>query len=112
MNISQNNLPSNSGLDENEARTFEAMLPRLRIGLFLGFCIFGGGALFSTLNIFGVISRNGLPPGDGTASVWEWSLIGIGAVIGLAFLVAMTFVKPLVLRVILRAKNRARSNGN
>lgn len=103
MNISQNN--STSGLDENEARTFETMLPRLRMGLFLGFCVFGGGALFSTLNILGIISRNGLPAGNGTASVGEWSLIGIGGVIGLVFLAAMIFVRPLALRAIKRAKN-------
>lgn len=104
MDISQNN-SADSGLNQNETRTFETMLPRLRMGLFLGFCIFGGGALFSTLNIFGFIARNGLRAGNGTASVWEWSLIGIGGVIGLAFLVGMIFVKPLALRVILRAKN-------
>lgn len=101
MNISQNN----SGLDEHEARTFATMLPRLRMGLFTGFCIFGGGALFSTLNILGFISRNGLRAGNGSASVWEWSLIGIGGVIGLAFLTGMIFVRPLALRAIKRAKN-------
>ena len=111
MDISQNN-SADSGLNQNETRTFETMLPRLRRGLFLGFCIFGGGALFSALNIFGFISRNGLKAGNGTASVWQWSLIVLSGLVGLAFLAAMIFVRPLALRVILRAKNRARFNSN
>lgn len=104
MNIPPNSSSSNAQLNDNEQRTFESLIPRLRIALFLGVCIFGGGALFSTLNIFGIISCRGLRPGDGTASVLDWSMIGVSGVIGLAFLAAMVFVRPLALRVILRAK--------